>query len=144
MEISFAVRFQFRIVFFARKIVSNGDAGRTFDSDCTCDTEIDIEVWDWDMFRLDDKIGLVRVKLGALESGSSIDLNPAANGRIFVRCANFIECCHTKGNSLLQQTAAHGPSYKSDMYIQGTGAAGPCPGTKVTRRATIRHDPANR
>jgi hypothetical protein len=66
--------------------------GRTIDGGSS-ETEIDIEVWDWDRWTPDDRIGSLRVKLGDLASarGTTIDLSPPLNGCILVRSAEFRE-----------------------------------------------------
>jgi hypothetical protein len=64
---------------------------RTFDGGCKSETEVEIEVWDWDRLTPDDRIGSVRTKLGALVAalGTQLVLNPPLNGFILVHAAEF-------------------------------------------------------
>jgi hypothetical protein len=66
--------------------------GRTIEGGCN-ETEIEIEVWDFDRWSPDDKIGSLRMKLGelALARGTKIDLSPPLSGCILVRSAEFHE-----------------------------------------------------
>jgi hypothetical protein len=64
---------------------------RNFPLGCSHDTMVEIEVWDWDRFTPDDRIGSVRVSLGALvdNTQSFLSLVPASNGQIFITYATF-------------------------------------------------------
>jgi hypothetical protein len=64
---------------------------RTFDGGCNSETEVEIEVWDWDRLTPDDRIGSLRTKLGPLVTacGTKLALNPQLNGFILVRSAEF-------------------------------------------------------
>lgn len=61
----------------------------TFDGCCDAETELEIEVWDWDRFTPDDRIGSVCVKLGALKTGTTIALNPPENGSIKIHSIEY-------------------------------------------------------
>jgi hypothetical protein len=50
---------------------------------------VEIEVWDYDFARFDEKIGSVQVSLGALERKIPVDLVPVAKGQIEIMSANF-------------------------------------------------------
>ena len=51
---------------------------------------VEIEVWDWDACTADDRIGSVRISLGALMNRVPVSLNPVSNGQIVIKSADFI------------------------------------------------------
>jgi hypothetical protein len=62
---------------------------RSFPEGCSRETMVEIEVWDYDFARFDEKIGSVQVSLGALERKIPVDLVPVASGQILIVSANF-------------------------------------------------------
>jgi hypothetical protein len=93
-----------------------------FDGCCESGTEIEIEVWDWDRFTLDDRIGSVRVKLGALANDTRIDLIPQKSGYIIVRSIDFRGVAPAAQLSVVpaaQPTTVHNPARNVDCVVPG-------------------------
>ena len=84
---------------------------------------VEIEVWDWDRFTADDRIGSAKVSLGTLMTAIPINLTPMSNGQIVVKSAKFVSTAVPVSTPVVVATAA------SAVPVEAVQP--PCPETKV-------------